>query len=331
MAKPIRVVVVDDSALIRKLLTTMLQSDPGITVVGAAPDPYVARQMIKDTNPDVVTLDVEMPKMDGLAFLEKIMRLRPMPVVMVSTLTQKGAEITMKALELGAIDFVAKPTIDIERHMDRLSREIIAKVRIAAQARVKPLLDRIDTKKLTTHLSFQTTDQIVAIGSSTGGVEALKEVLTCLPKSIPGIVITQHMPARFTSSFAKRLNEMSDIDVKEATDGERILPGHAYIAPGSAHLMVKRSGGQFICHLSDKPAVSGHKPSVDVLFRSVAKAVGARATGVILTGMGKDGAEGMLEMREAGANTFGQDEETCLVYGMPRAAHAIGAVEKETP
>lgn len=327
----VRVVIVDDSALMRQILGNLLSSDPEIEVVGTAPDPLIARQVIKDTNPDVVTLDVEMPRMDGLSFLERIMRLRPMPVLMVSTLTQKGADVTLQALDLGAVDFIGKPTIDVERAWEELKSELVTKVKTAANARVRALGDRKPggAARAVAGLGYHATDKIVAIGSSTGGVEALREVITALPADGPPILITQHMPATFTGRFAERLNDMSAMSIAEATDGVRVVRGHVYIAPGDRHLRLVRSGAQYHCRLSDEGPVTGHRPSVDVLFESVAVAVGSNAVGVILTGMGKDGAQGMLKMRQAGAMTIGQDEDSCLIYGMPKAAVAAEAVVEE--
>ena len=330
MTDPIKVVVVDDSALIRRLLTSILEQDPGIKVVGAAADPYQARSMIKELNPDVLTLDIEMPKMDGLAFLEKIMTLRPMPVIMVSSLTRAGAEVTLHALELGAVDFFGKPSIDLERGMEDKARQLIAKVKAAARARVTPLSHGEKARPATlSGYKFSTTEKIIAIGSSTGGVEALREVIPLLPANCPGVLIAQHMPANFTGTFAKRLDGISNVTVSEAKNQERILPGHVYIAPGNFHLKVRRSGANYVCQLTDDEPVSGHKPSVDVLFRSVADVVGKNAVGVILTGMGKDGAAGMKEMRDAGASTIGQDEPSSVVYGMPKVAFEMGGVEEQ--
>lgn len=332
MGKKVRVLVVDDSALVRQLLTQMLASDPDVEVVGTAADPLIARQKIKELNPDVVTLDIEMPNMDGLSFLEKIMRLRPMPVVMVSSLTQKGAEVTVQALEMGAVDFVAKPTIDIRHGLQEKTDELLLKVKNASVSRIAPRSDAPPRKvAAAAGPGYRATDRLVALGASTGGVEALKEVISALPADAPAMVITQHMPGHFTASFAKRLNAQAAVAVTEAQDGMRILPGHAYLAPGDHHLTVVRSGSTLTCRLDDGPLVSGHRPSVDVLFRSVAQAAGINAIGVILTGMGKDGAEGLKEMRDAGAMTFGQDESTCVVYGMPKAAKAAGAVVSEVP
>jgi two-component system, chemotaxis family, protein-glutamate methylesterase/glutaminase len=331
-AKPIRVLVVDDSALMRQLLTHILGNDREIEVVGTAPDPMVARDKIKELNPDVLTLDLEMPRMDGLTFLERLMALRPMPVLVVSTLTQKGADIALRALELGAVDYVAKPHVDIQNGVCELGGELIAKVKAAAAARISTRR-RGDTpaKPIVFDHKFSTEGRIVAIGASTGGVEALQQLLTALPANIPAILITQHMPQGFTASFAKRLDGRCAMSVSEAVDGTRILPGHVYIAPGNLHLELVRSGAHYFCRLNDRPRVTGHKPSVDVLFTSFAAAAGRNGVGVILTGMGSDGAAGLLKMRQAGARTLGQDESSCLIYGMPKAAKLLGAVEAEFP
>lgn len=330
---PIRVLVVDDSALMRQMLTAILSADPGIEVIGSAPDPLVAREKIKALNPDVLTLDVEMPRMDGLAFLEKLMTLRPMPVVMVSSLTERGAEVTMRALELGAVDVFCKPTDLAANGLMAHARELVDKVKAAAAARVKPLGDRPQAapSRLAVTTIYKSTDRLVAIGSSTGGVEALRDVVLDLPAAAPPVVVTQHIPPRFSTSFAQRLDGLAAVRVKEAVDGERIVAGHVFIAPGDKHLAVRRSGAMLVAHVYDGPLVSGHKPSVDVLFQSVAEACGAKAVGVILTGMGRDGSEGLLKMRQAGAATLGQDEASCVVYGMPKAARDIGAVERELP
>ena len=325
--RKIKVVIVDDSALMRQLLTKILSSDAGIEVVGAAPDPYAARAMIRETNPDVVTLDIEMPKMDGLEFLEKIMRLRPTPVVMVSSLTQAGADATLQALELGAIDFIGKPAMGLEQGMATLSADIIAKVKAAAGAQVRP--HKRAAAAIHTPIRYSATEKVVAVGASTGGVEALRYLIGRLPADSPALLVTQHMPANFTASFATRLDGQAQVTVMEARDGVRVLPGHVYVAPGGRHLELGRSGANYICKITDDPPVSGHKPSVDVLFHSFAERAGAGAVGIILTGMGKDGAKGLKEMREAGARTFGQDERSCVVYGMPKAAYDIGAVEKQ--
>ena len=341
--KKIRVLIVDDSALIRQLLTEILSSDPEIEVVGAAVDPYAAREKIKALNPDVLTLDVEMPKMDGITFLGNIMRLRPMPVVMISSLTEQGADVTLRALELGAVDFVAKPRLDVVEGMNEYAAEIIAKVKAAAHVPISVLergasgaepppklsADAVLGKATGGH--FNTTHKVIAIGASTGGTEAIKEVLSVLPADAPGIVITQHIPEAFSAPFARRMNGICDMVVKEADDGEPVLPGHVYIAPGSHHLLVERSGAQYFCRLDAGPPVNRHRPSVDVLFRSVAQNVGGNAVGVILTGMGDDGALGLKEMREAGAATIAQDEKTSVVWGMPGEAVKQGGVDHVLP
>jgi two-component system, chemotaxis family, protein-glutamate methylesterase/glutaminase len=323
---PIRVLIVDDSALMRALLSDLLGADPGIVVVGTASDPLIARDRIKALNPDVITLDVEMPRMDGIAFLEKIMTLRPMPVLMVSSLTQAGADTTLRALELGAVDYVAKPMIDLKQGMQALREELIAKVKVAAGARVRS--HGAPPARLA-GAGYQSSERVVAIGASTGGVEALQEILYALPADSPAIVVTQHMPPVFTSSFARRLDAACAVAVAEASHDARVLPGHVYIAPGGRHLEIGRSGADYVCRIHDGELVSGHRPSVDVLFRSVARSAGANAVGVILTGMGRDGALGLAEMRAAGARTLGQDEASCLVYGMPKAAREQGGVETE--
>jgi two-component system, chemotaxis family, protein-glutamate methylesterase/glutaminase len=340
---PIKVLVVDDSALVRKLLSAMLMRAPDIQVVGTASDPYAAREKIKSLNPDVITLDVEMPRMDGITFLENLMRLRPMPVVMVSSLTQRGADVTLRALELGAIDFVAKPRIDIAGTLEDYENELIAKVRVAAQARVLPrsgkrareLDERNSTSAvvpaLSTRAMLRTTDRIIAIGASTGGTEAIREVLEEMPPDAPAIVISQHIPAAFSKSFADRMNRSSPMAVCEAQDGQQILPGHVYIAPGDRHLLVERDGARYLCRLSSGPHVNRHRPSVDVMFRSVAQNVGPNAVGVLLTGMGDDGARGLREMLEAGAATIAQDEASSVVWGMPGSAVKIGAAAHVLP
>ncbi len=331
MTKKIRVLVVDDSALMRKIIPSLLEEASDIEVVGVAADPMIARQKIKQLDPDVVTLDVEMPKMDGLSFLEKIMSLRPMPVLMISSLTQKGADITLQALELGAVDVVGKPALDVAANMESLGAEIINKVRVAAKSNVTRRANSGQKVRPLKVEGFSTTEKIVAIGASTGGVETLGRILEGCPANMPGMVITQHMPANFTAKFAERLDRSCAMKIREAVDGERIRPGDVWIAPGDAHLEVKRSGADYVCKVYHGEPVSGHCPSVDVLFKSVAKACGKNAVGVILTGMGKDGADGLLEMRNAGAKTIGQDEATSIVYGMPKAAYDIGAVEKQLP
>lgn len=349
-AGKIRVLVIDDSALVRKLLTKILESDPGIEVVGAANDAYMAREKIKQLNPDVLTLDVEMPKMDGLTFLSNLMRLHPLPVVMISTLTEKGADITLNALNLGAIDFVSKPKIDFANTIGDYAEEVIAKVKIAARARVRArvvgveaaqamqgarLRTGTDPRYAVTDVipdlnrpHFKTTDKLIAIGASTGGTEAIREVLQEFPADIPGIVIAQHIPVTFSRAFAERVNSHCRIKVTEAKDGDLIMPGHAFIAPGDKHLMVVRDGARWRCRLSDDVPVNRHKPSVDVLFRSVANAAGPNAMGIILTGMGKDGARGLKDMQEAGAHTIAQDEASSVVWGMPGSAVELGAAKE---
>jgi two-component system chemotaxis response regulator CheB len=323
---PVRVLVVDDSAVMRQLISTLLSADPEIEVVGTASDPHIARERIKALNPDVVTLDVEMPKMDGLTFLHKIMTLRPTPVVMVSTLTQAGTEVTLEALEIGAVDFVAKQTADESR--EHFAVELQTKVKAAARTRVGARRDA-PVQKASQRKLGDVRNRIVVIGASTGGVEALKRLLAGIPADCPPILVTQHMPPRFTEAFAQRLNRELAMTVSEAKHDEPIEPGHVYIAPGSHHLEIGRSGTQKRCVLSDGPPVSGHRPSVDVLFRSAARTVGHTAVGVILTGMGKDGAAGLLDLRKTGAITLGQDEESALIYGMPRAAFDCGAVMQQ--
>lgn len=326
----IKVLIIDDSALIRSVLTEIINSHSDMVVVGSAPDPLIAREMIKRTNPDVLTLDVEMPKMDGLDFLGRLMRLRPMPVVMISSLTERGSDITMRALELGAVDFVTKPKLSIQAGMREYSEVIAEKIRTASLARVTaiPVNDNSLKRQLPSlNNSYSSSEKLIIIGASTGGTEAIKEFLLQMPSDCPGILITQHMPAGFTKSFAQRLDSICKITVHEAAGNERILPGHAYIAPGSFHLKLARSGANYMTQLSDADPVNRHRPSVDVLFRSAAENAGKNATGVILTGMGKDGAHGMLLMREAGAYTVAQDEASSVVFGMPREAIAIGAAQ----
>ena len=334
----IKVLIIDDSALIRGLLKEILDKSTDIKVVGTAPNPIVAREMIRELNPDVLTLDVEMPRMDGLDFLEKLMRLRPMPVVMISSLTEKSSDITLRALELGAVDFVTKPKIDIASGLQEYADMIAEKVRAAAQSRlrkpVKPQIqERLTADAVLPSVSnrITSTEKLIIVGASTGGTEAIKDFLIHMPPDCPGILVTQHMPEAFTRSFANRLNSLCKIQVKEAEQGDRVLPGHAFIAPGHSHLLLARSGANYICELNQGPPVNRHRPAVDVLFRSAANCAGANAVGVILTGMGKDGAVGMLEMKRAGAHNFAQDEATCVVYGMPKEAVAVGAVDEIVP
>jgi two-component system chemotaxis response regulator CheB len=335
-ARKIRVLVIDDSALIRKLLSEIINGQKDMEVIGAAPDPLVAREMIRNLNPDVLTLDVEMPKMDGLDFLDRLMRLRPMPVVMVSTLTARGSDATLRALELGAVDYVAKPAFDIVHGLQEYSIEITDKIRAAAAARLRhraPAVPVAGGPDVLPALGnrLHSTEKLIIIGASTGGTEAIKEVLIRMPPDCPGILITQHMPEGFTKSFAARLDGLCRIAVSEAAHNERVLPGHAYIAPGHSHLLLKKSGANYMTELSQGPPVNRHRPSVDVLFQSAAKYAGPNSVGVILTGMGKDGAAGMLEMKQAGSRTIAQDEASCVVFGMPKEAIARGGAEETLP
>lgn len=336
----IRVVVVDDSALVRSLLAEIIDREPDMECVGVANDPLVAREIIRELNPDVITLDVEMPKMDGLEFLSRLMRLRPMPVVMVSTLTEKGAEVTMRALEMGAIDFVAKPRIGLATGLQQLGTEIVDKIRVASQAHVHRHVAPPPTARANAApdapaplkiLNRLSTEKVICIGSSTGGTEAVREVLMRMPADSPAIVITQHMPPGFTTSFAARLDTLCKITVSEARDGERILPGHAYIAPGGKQFRIDRSGANYVAVVEDTPPVNRHKPSVEVLFKSAAKVLGPNAYGVMLTGMGGDGATAMKEMRDAGSHNIAQDEASCVVFGMPKMAIQAGAVHEVLP
>lgn len=340
--KKIRVVVVDDSALVRSLLAEIINRQRDMECVGTANDPLIAREMIRELNPDVLTLDVEMPRMDGIDFLGRLMRLRPMPVVMISTLTERGAEVTMRALELGAIDFVAKPRIGLADGIKDLSDQIVEKIRIAASAHIRRAPTPVAAAeagasatgavpsaiKLLGRLS---TEKLICIGSSTGGTEAVKEVLIRMPADSPGIVITQHMPPGFTTSFAARLDSLCQITVKEAAHGERILPGHAYIAPGGKQFRLGRSGANYVAVVEDGQPVNRHMPSVEVLFHSCAQVVGRNAFGIMLTGMGNDGAKAMREMKDAGSYNYVQDEASCVVFGMPREAILHGAADEVLP
>jgi two-component system chemotaxis response regulator CheB len=333
----VRVVVVDDSALVRQVLRELIDAEPDMEVVGVAADPVAAREVIRCTSPDVITLDVEMPRMDGLEFLRRLMRLRPTPVVMVSSLTERGSEVALRALELGAVDVLAKPKVGIADGLMEYRHELADKIRTAARARVACVRADVaaartaDAVLPVTLSRVASTEKLIVIGASTGGTEAIKEVLTRLPPDAPGVLVTQHMPEAFTRSFAQRLDGLCRIRVKEAEHGERVLPGHAYVAPGHSHLLLRRSGANYVTELSQGPAVNRHRPAVDVLFRSTANAAGQNALGVILTGMGKDGAAGMLEMKRAGAYNIAQDEATCVVYGMPREAVAAGGVDEVLP
>jgi two-component system chemotaxis response regulator CheB len=337
MTPKIRVLVVDDSALMRQMLSDLLSRDPGIEVVGVAPDAYVARSKIVKLEPDVLTLDVEMPRMDGLTFLEKLMRAHPMPVVMVSSLTQRGGETTLRALELGAVDYVPKPSPDVVSRMPEVVPEIIEKIKAAARARPRPALAApgppvraARPPGLERHAAGGPS-RIIVVGASTGGTEAIRAILMEMPPDGPGVVIVQHMPEKFTRVFAERCDSLCAMRVKEAEDGDRVLPGHALIARGNHHLRLARSGATLLVRLDQAPHVNRHRPSVDVLFESAVEAVGAHAVGVILTGLGADGARGLLEMRRAGARTIAQDEASCVVFGMPREAIALGAVEYVLP
>jgi two-component system chemotaxis response regulator CheB len=330
----IKVLIVDDSPVMRALLTEALDA-PDIKVVGSAPDPIAAREMIKTLSPDVLTLDVEMPRMDGLDFLGRLMRLRPMPVVMVSSSTERGSENTLLALELGAVDYVPKPRADTPAQLRQYAEDVREKVRAAYSARLHPASRSTPAQARPGEhaslppLSQRTLDRhLIAIGASTGGTEALRAVLCSLPREVPGVVMVQHMPDTFTGSFAKRLDSLSLLTVVEAQGGERILPGHAYLAPGHSHLRVKRTPAGFVTELEASAPVNRHRPSVDVLFDSVAEQAGANASGIMLTGMGKDGARGMLAMKKAGAWNIGQDKDSCVVYGMPREAAEIGALNE---
>lgn len=357
----IKVLIVDDSALVRQMLQAMLESDSAIEVVGAASDPYVARDMIKEHRPDVLTLDVEMPRMDGVSFLRNLMRLHPMPVVMVSSLTEKGADVTLQAMELGAIDFVTKPKIDLAHTFEQYGQEICQKVKAAARVsrsslerqyaryvanqQSHPKVEVLPASRPSEKYSadaiikplssparhFKTTEKIIAIGASTGGTEAIKEVLMRMPASCPGIVISQHIPAAFSGPFAVRMDSVSQMTVMEAKDRQQILPGHVYVAPGGKHLLVERDGARYICRLNDGSPVNRHKPSVDVMFRSVAQNVGINAVGVILTGMGADGALGLQEIQQAGSPTIAQDQKTSVVWGMPGEAVKLGAADQILP
>ena len=335
--KKIKLLIVDDSALIRQMLTRIFETSEDIEVVGTASDPLIARDKIKALNPDVLTLDVEMPRMDGLTFLRNLMRLRPMPVVMISTLTAKGADVTLDALALGAVDFVTKPKVDVVGKLQEYADEIIEKVRMAANVNVKaldvqqPASGRAVSAQANNKKHFKTTDKVVAVGSSTGGTEALKILAKMLPADAPAMVVAQHLPAAFSESFAKHVGGVSKMKACIASDGQQILPGNIYIAPGDRHLLVARDGARYICRLNDGPTVNRHKPSVEVLFESMAANVGKNAIGVMLTGMGADGAKAMLRMRDAGAINIVQDEASSIVWGMPGEAYRQGAAHHILP
>ncbi|KLR59615.1 chemotaxis response regulator protein-glutamate methylesterase [Diaphorobacter sp. J5-51] len=347
MSGKIRVIVVDDSALVRSLLSEIINRQSDMECIGTANDPLIAREMIREKNPDVITLDVEMPRMDGIDFLGRLMRLRPMPVVMISTLTERGAEVTMRALELGAVDFVAKPRVGLSSGLNELAAQIVDKIRVAAVAHVRRAPARsaaaivhpdagaatapAPAPAASALLGRVSTEKVICIGASTGGTEAIREVLIHMPADSPAIVITQHMPPGFTTSFAARLNSLCQITVKEAVNGERILPGHAYIAPGGRQFYLARSGANYVAVVDDSPPVNRHKPSVEVLFKSAASVVGRNAYGIMLTGMGGDGAAAMREMRDAGSYNYVQDEASCIVFGMPREAIAHGAADEVLP
>ncbi len=328
----IRVLIVDDSALMRGLLSKLIGMAPDMEVVGAAPDAQTAREMIKALNPDVMTLDVHMPKMGGLEFLERLMRLRPMPVVMVSSFTESASETTLKALELGAIDFIGKPRADSGRSMENYAEELVEKIRAAKGARLRGSMSSSAASPSLappTRPGLAASGKIIFVGASTGGTEAIKEFLLGISTDCPPILIVQHMPESFTASFARRLDSLCAPRVIEAQGNEKIEPGTVYVAPGHSHLLIRRGNSGFLTELAPTPPVNRHRPSVDVLFDSAAALVGRKAVGVILTGMGKDGAQGLLRLRQAGAKTFGQDEASCVVYGMPREAFLIGAVEEQ--
>lgn len=329
-SRKIRVLIIDDSALIRRVLKEVVNSQPDMEAVGAAANPLQVPEMIKTLNPDVLTLDVEMPEMNGLTFLEQLMRQRPMPVLMISALTERGSDAALRSLELGAVDFVAKPKLGAADVMKAYADEIAAKIRVASRARVK---SRVASTPIGISLPVlgsrvASAEKLIIVGASTGGTEALKEFLIPMPADAPAILVAQHMPEAFTRSFAERLNSLSRMTVTEGVHNERVLPGHVYIAPGHSHMLVKRSGSNYLIELNQTSPVNHHRPSVEVLFRSAAQCAGANAIGVMLTGMGKDGAAGMLEMRQAGAYNFAQDEATCVVYGMPRAAVELGAAHE---
>jgi len=342
MKKKIKVLIVDDSALVRQTLTSILESDPDIEVVGAAQDPFVAAKKMEEVVPDVITLDVEMPRMDGVTFLKKLMTQHPLPVIICSTLAESGAETTLRALEYGAVDIITKPKLDTRRFLEESKIRLVDAVKAAASAKIKRLspslevapklsADAVIAKVAPSRAMAETTEKCIAVGASTGGTEALKVFLEALPVDCPPVAIVQHMPENFTAAFARRLDSVCAITVKEATDGDTMLRGQALIAPGNKHMLLKRSGARYHVEVREGPLVKRHRPSVDVLFRSAARYAGKNALGVIMTGMGDDGAQGMLEMFEAGAWTMAQDEATCVVYGMPQEAVKLGGVCQSLP
>jgi two-component system chemotaxis response regulator CheB len=344
--KRIKVLIIDDSALVRYTLSDILSKDKDFEMIGTASDPYIAAQKINETLPDVITLDIEMPRMDGLTFLRKLMSQHPIPVVIVSTLTEKGSETALKALEFGAIDVIAKPKINTKAKLHEGADEFCEKIKNAATANIKrrPSTELTNKNNVapkysadvilqaqTTEHIFKTTDKIIAVGASTGGTEAIKVFLQDMPVNCPGIIIVQHMPEMFTSQFAKRLNTICDVSVKEAENGDYIIPGHVLIAPGSKHMLLKRNGAKYYVEVKDGPLVNRHRPSVDVMFRSVSRYAGPNAIGVILTGMGDDGAKGLLEMKDSGSATIAQDEQSCIVFGMPKEAIRLNAADQIIP
>lgn len=338
--KEIKVLIVDDSAVVRQVLTQLLTGVAGLQVIGAASDPIFAMQKMEKEWPDVIVLDVEMPRMDGVTFLKKLMHEHPTPVVICSTLTDKGAEITMQAMSAGAVDIITKPKVGLRNFLQESRTMLVDAIRAAAHARMKPLVNTHNAvaPKLATDVVLayapvkamsETTDKVIAIGTSTGGTQALEYILTRLPSTVPGIVVVQHMPEAFTAAFAKRLDSLSQVTVKEAVTGDRVMPGLVLIAPGGKHMLLRRSGAQYRVEVKDGPLVSRHRPSVDVLFRSVAQSAGSNAIGIIMTGMGDDGAKGLKELHDTGALTVAQDEASCVVYGMPKEAVKLGAVDAE--
>jgi two-component system chemotaxis response regulator CheB len=343
MKKKERVLVVDDSASVRQTLTSILESDPGIEVMSAAADPYFAAQKLEKEIPDVITLDIEMPRMDGITFLRKVMTQHPIPVVICSSLTEKGAETTLKAMEYGAVEIIEKPKVGTKQFLEESRIRICDAVKAAARANPRKVVARPDVKvqpklsadavipKIKNRAMVQTTETVVAVGASTGGTEALRVFLEAMPEDAPGIVIVQHMPENFTAAFAQRINNLCKITVKEGEDNDTVIPGRAIIAPGNKHMLLKRSGARYYVEIKDGPLVSRHRPSVDVLFRSTARYAGKNAVGIIMTGMGDDGAKGMLEMHQAGSHTIAQDEKSCIVFGMPKEAIAAGGVDKILP